>query len=109
MVASETRYGGLVAGFFAALAPLVVVLGTPGLTASAVPAKHGAHDATLTLRATFELQCRHAGNLSVGLPGAMRVGKIGASTVTVQGAQPASVRISQHVVQITMPPSHGMT
>ena len=96
------------AGVLAALAPLVVALGTPTtLAVSASPSSHAAHPAALTLRATFELQCGRAGDVTVGLPAAMGVGKIPAAAVTVNGAHAAAVRVSKHVVQVTLPPPRG--
>ena len=97
------------AGVLAALAPLVVALGAPAtLAVNAVPAGHGAKPASLTLRATFELQCGRAADLTVGLPAAMGLRTIKPAALTVNGVHPASVRTAHHVVQVTMPPPRGM-
>ena len=97
-----------VPGALAALASLVVAVGSPPtLTANAVPASHAAHPAALTLQATFELQCGRAGSVTVGLPAAMGIGTITPAAVLVNGAHPASVRTSHHLVQVTMPPPQG--
>ena len=98
------------AGFLAALAPVAAVLGTPAaLVASAVPAKHASQPAALTLQATFELQCGRAGDVAVGLPGALHWRSLTASAVTVNGIHPLVVKsTAQHVVQITMGPPRGV-
>jgi hypothetical protein len=80
----------------------------PTLVVNALPGR-AAQPAALTLRATFELQCGHVGQLTVGLPAAMGVRTpIAPGAVLVNGAHPASVRTSGHVVQVTMPPPQGV-
>ncbi len=97
------------AGALAAVASLVVVIQAPtALVAKAVPANHGAKPASLTFRATFELQCGRASAATVGLPAAMGVRTIKSTAVTVNGVHPASVRTSHHVLRVTMPPPRGM-
>ncbi len=96
-------------GVVAALASLVVAVGAPTtLVASALPAAHGVRTG-LTLQATFELQCGHVTQLTVGLPSAMGVQTpIAPGTVAVNGLHPAAIRTSGHVVEVTMPPPHGV-
>ena len=96
-------------GALAALASLVAALGPPGaVVASALPAR-AAQPAALTLQATFELQCGRVGQLSAGLPAALGVRRpIPPAAVLVNGAHPASVRASGHVVQVTMPAPQGV-
>jgi hypothetical protein len=87
----------------------VAVVAAPStLVVNAVPADHAARPASLTLRATFELQCGRATAVTVGLPAAMGVRAIAPSAVVVNGVHAAAVRISHHVVSVTMPPPHGM-
>ncbi len=81
----ETRYPATVPGVTAALASLVAVVAAPStLVANAVPAGHAARPASLTLRATFELQCGRATAVTVGLPAAMGVRTIAPSAVAGQ-------------------------
>jgi len=98
-----------VTGVVPALAALVVAFGTPTtLVANALPGR-AAQPAALTLQATFELQCGRVGQVTVGLPAAMGVRTpIAPRAVLVNGAHPASVRTSGHVVQVTMPPPQGV-
>ena len=96
-------------GVLAALASLVVAVGAPTtLVVNAVPAAHGAR-AVLTLQATFEVQCGRVTQLTVSLPSAMGVqAPIAPGSVAVNGLHPASIRTSSHLVQVTMPPPHGV-
>jgi hypothetical protein len=98
-----------VTGVLAALASLAVAVGPPAtLVATAQPGR-AAQPAALTLQATFELQCGHVGRLSVGLPAAMGVRTpIARRALLVNGAHPASVRASGHVVVVAMPPPQGV-
>ncbi len=87
----------------------MVALGTPTtLAVNASPSSHAAHPAALTLRATFELQCGRAGDVTVGLPAAMGTRTIAPASVTVNGTHAAAVRVSHHVVQVTLPPPRGV-
>jgi hypothetical protein len=98
-----------VTGVVPALAALVAAFAPPAaLVANALPGR-AAQPAALTLRATFELQCGRVGQMTVGLPAAMGVRTSTVpGAVLVNGAHPASVRASGHVVQVTMPPPQGV-
>ena len=96
-------------GVVPALAALAAAFAPPApLVANALPSGT-AQPAALTLQATFELQCGHVGRLTVGLPAAMGARTpIAPGAVFVNGAHPASVRTSGHVIQVTMPPPEGV-
>ncbi len=87
----------------------MVAFGPPAtLAANALPGR-AAQPAALTLQATFELQCGRVGQMTAGLPAAMGVRTpIAPGAVLVNGAHPASVRTSGHVVLVTMPPPQGV-
>ena len=96
-------------GVVPALAALVAAFAPPAaLVANALPGG-AAQPTALTLQATFELQCGRVGQMTVGLPAAMGVRTpIAPGAVLVNGAHPASVRATAHVVQVTMPPPQGV-
>jgi hypothetical protein len=98
-----------VPGVLAALAALVVAFGPPAtLVVNAQPGRT-AQPTALTLQATFELQCGHVGQLTVGLPAAMGVRTpIAPGAVVLNGAHPASIRTSGRLVQVTMAPPQGV-
>jgi len=99
-----------VTGVVPALAAIAAAFAQPAaLVVNAVPGR-AAQPAALTLQATFEVQCGHIGQMTVDLPAAMGVrANIAPGAVLVDGAHPASVRTSGHVVQVTMPPPQGVT
>ncbi|MBV8064639.1 MAG: hypothetical protein JOY73_03865 [Actinobacteria bacterium] len=98
-----------------AATPVPIAPITPGdegaTTAVSAPAGAAAQPVQLTVTIKTELQCGRirAGSILVTLPSAMRLGaSIPRDSVTLNGAAPASMAVTGHIVALKVAPKPGI-